>query len=226
MRLNQIKNSITLLTFLCLSIFSVKAQNIIHGKVTLYQEIGMENVPVINKKTKNKVLTDSLGYFSIECNIKDKLSISINGFSKKNIKVKSLKDSINIDLIVTGEENDIQLAATNGHIKRSNVDQIIIRFNTKPPYSLGYTNIFELMANKYPEISYINGEFIMRGINSKNGPNGALIVINGILSSVGSLNSIAVAEIKNIEILTGSKAFRYGPGSSNGVIFVELNSFE
>lgn len=231
-------NSIIILsaivTLMFLTFFPVNAQkDIVHGKVTLYQEIAVVNTIVINKKTKKSVQSDSLGFFSIECNLKDKLSISATGLDKKTIKIKSLKDSIKIDLIVSGKESDIQLAADNGHIYLTDVAFVTKKYNTKPPYSLGYTNIIQLMANKFPQISFVDNMFVMRGINSISSDasgntsiqgNGALIVINGILSDIGTLKSIALADIKNIEILTGSAAAKYGPGGGNGVISVKLYS--
>lgn len=230
MRIYQKIYSLGIVAILFLGMLSSSAQkNIIHGKVTLYQEIPVENATVSIKKTKNTVLTDSLGFFSLECKLKDKLFISVPGLSKKTIKIKSLTDSLNIVLTVTGDESDIGLAANNGYFDKRYVDLATKHYNTKPPYSQGYTNILELMDGKFPEITYVDNMFIMRGINSiSDGSiqgNGALIVINGILSDIGSLKSISIIEITNIKILTGSQATRFGPGGANGVISVEMKSF-
>jgi len=227
----QTKSGIALLTFLLLSIISSTAQtSIVHGKVTLYHEIAVKNATITIKKTKKSVLSDSLGFFSIECKIKDKISISAAGFDKKTVKVKNLKDSINVDLSIAGKESDIQLAADNGHIYQYQVDLATKKYNTKPLYSLGYPDTVALITGKFPQVQLVGNEFILRGINSINSitedaNNGALIVINGILSDVSTLNSIVVVSIKNIEILSGSAATKYGPGSGNGVILVELYSF-
>lgn len=221
------KRSIALIAFLLLTIISSKAQtSIVHGKVTLYHEIPVKNATITVKKTKNTVYTNSLGFFSIECKIKDKISISATGFDKKTIKVKNLKDSIHVNLSIAGKESDIQLAADNGHIYQYDVVLATKKYNTKPLYSLGYPNTVALITGKFPQIELVGNEFILRGINSitEGANNGALIVINGILSDVSTLNSIVVISIKNIEILTGSAATKYGPGSGNGVIMVELYS--
>ena len=69
---------------------------------------------------------------------------------------------------------------------------------------MGYPNTVALITGKFPQVELRGNEFIIRGINSitEGANNGALIVINGILSDVSTLNSIVVVSIKNIEILT------------------------
>lgn len=225
---NHLQIRSTILIFLFLISISINAQkNVVHGKITLFSVIAIEKAEITVKKTKKSVLSDSFGFFDIECSIKDKLSISAAGFDKKFVKIKNLKDSIYVDLEIAGTESDIELAAANGHIKRSDVNFVTKRFNTKPLYSLGYPNMLALITGKFPEVSLINGELVLRGSNSisENSKNGALIVLNGILSDVSVLNSIVVTEVKNITILSGSQASRYGPGSGNGVIAIELNSY-
>lgn len=216
---------ISFLGFLFLAILSIKAQNsVVHGKVTLYQDISVQNAKITVKKTKESVYSDSLGFFTIECKIKDKLSISAAGFDNKIVKIKNLKDSININLEIAGKESDIHLAAENGHIDGNMVDFAVEQYNTEPLYSLGYTNTVELIMGKYPQVKFIDNKFIVRGINSSTlgADNGALIVINGILSDESSLKSIVVTNIKNVEIITGSSATKFGPGGGNGVISVQL----
>lgn len=211
--------------FLFLAKHSLKAQeSIVHGKVTLYDAVAVKGATVSIKKSKKVVLTDSLGFFSIECKIKDKISISAIGFDKMNIKVGNLKDSINVNLNLAGKESDIQLATDNGHIYQTDRAFVLEKFNTKPLYSLGYPNTAALIIGKFPRVELIDNEFVIRGVKSmtENAKNGALIVINGIVSDEGSLKSIIVTSVKNIKILSGIAATKYGPGSGNGVILIEL----
>lgn len=221
---NQTKCYITLLAFVLLTIIPSMAQEeIVHGKVTAYNEIAVKNATISIKKSKKHVLTNSLGFFSIDCKIKDKITISAIGFDKKTMKVNSIKDSILVDLKIS-KESDIDLAAAEGHINENEVNLVIKYFNTKPDYGFGYTSTIELILDKNPEIKYINYEFIIRGINSFNGPNGALIALNGIISDMGSISGLPAIEVKSTEVLTGGAASRYGPGSSNGVVSVRTRS--
>lgn len=214
----------TITTWLLLTIFSMNAQeNVVHGKVTLYKDIAIENAEIKVKKTNKSVFTDSLGFFTIECKIKDKLSISATGFDNKIVKVKNLKDPIIVDFKIS-KESDLNLAVSRGHIKGNEVNLAIKYFNTQADYSFGYTNTLELILDKNPEIKYVNDEFIIRGINSFQGPNGALIALNGILSDMGSIRGLPAAEVKSTRVLTGGEASRYGPGSTNGVVSVRTKS--
>ena len=113
------------------------------------------------------------------------------------------------------------MAVENGHIKDYEVGMAVKLFNTKPPFSIGYTNTVELILGKFPEVRLVNGEFILRGFNSFESPNGALIVLNGINSDISTIQSLDITQVTNVEILSGSKAARYGPGGSNGVIYIQ-----
>ena len=79
----------------------------------------------------------------------------------------------------------------------------------------------DLLKGKFPQLTVTSSEVIMRG-NSSNGSNGALFVLSGSTYSWSHVNTIDVLSIKNIEILTGPAAHRYGPGSGNGVIRIDL----
>lgn len=220
--MRTIKRIYILIYFFLLMSPLINAQkNVILGKITVFNVIAVSNVEITVKKTEDSVRSDSLGIFVIECKLNDKLSLKAAGFKTKVVKIKKIKDTLNIDLQISGKESDIQMAVENGHIKDYEVGLAVELFNTKPPYSTGYTNITELILAKYPRVSLINGEFILRGVNSVEGPNGALIVLNGVNSDMGAIQSLAITEVINVEIINGSKAARYGPGGSNGVIYVQ-----
>lgn len=214
-----------ILTFLCFISLSIHAQKkVIYGKITTFNTITVENAEIAIKKTKNSVFTDSLGYFSIECDIKDKLSIKAAGFKTKLVKVKTIRDSLNVNLIIAGNEDDIDLAMKRGHINKNEVNLAKKHFNTKQPYSLGYTNMTELILGKFPKVTLINDELILRGRNthSEGHRNGALIIINGTEYNWRSVKSMEVTNIKDIKILNSLEASRYGTGSGNGVVVIKL----
>lgn len=220
--MKAIKSICILISFFLLMSPSINAQkNVIHGKITVFNVIAVSNVEITVKKTNTSVRSDSLGIFVIECKLNDKLSLKATGFKTKVVKIKKMKDTLNVNLVISGKESDIQLAVENGHIKAYEVSHAVILFNTKPPFSIGYTNIIELILDKYPQVNLVNGEFILRGFNSLEGPNGALIVLNGIETNISTIQSLAIMEVTNVEILSGSKAARYGAGGSNGVIYVQ-----
>lgn len=221
------KKHTSVLTFLFLAMLSMYAQKkVVQGKITLFKTIAVEGAEIGIKKTGHKTFSDSLGVFTIECNSKDKLYIRATGFKTKQLKVKKLKDFITVDLAIASDKSDIELAVSKGHIKQNDLSLAIKYFDSMKQYSFGYTNIFDLISDKFPQASIVKGEIILRGINSisEGGKNGAIIVLDGAISSMNSLESINLSDIKDIRILRGTEAIRYGTGSSNGVISVRLIS--
>lgn len=211
--------------FLSLIVFSSNAQGkMVYGKVTAFQDIPVELADVTIKKSKTTTFTDSLGVFQIESKIKDKISIKVPGFKTSTVKVKNYRDTIFVNLMFNGEEEDLVLAANKGHLHKMNLPKAIKFFNTPKPYSFGYNNIESLIKGKFPEVGITNGVITMRGGKSLTGSNAALIVINGIQADWSTLTSLMITSIKKIEILKGPAASRYGAGGGNGVLHVQTIS--
>ena len=219
------KHYISIFTVIILLNFPAFAQNkVVKGKVTAFKKIALKSVKVTVKKTNKVTFTDSLGYFKIKCNSKDKLIITANGFKSRIIKVKKIKELIKINLEVDGEENELDLAFANGHINSKELKEAKELYNIVQPYSFGYSNIVELLRGKFPNLTVSDGGVLIRGSNTRSEvtSNLALIVLNGAMSSMDAIKMLNIIEIKNIKILTGSAASRWGTGSSNGVVSVEL----
>ncbi|MCP4977685.1 MAG: TonB-dependent receptor plug domain-containing protein [Maribacter sp.] len=215
------------ISFLLCATISMHAQKkVVKGKITTFNTIRVQQAEITAKKTKNKVFSDSLGFFTIECEPNDKLTVRAIGFKTKSVKMKKMNESLTINLAIAGSESDIALAIDKGHLSKNNRAQAIKYFNFENSYGFGYTNIIDLIKGKFPQISVIGDEFILRGSNSitPGGKNGALIVLNGALSDISSLKSIVVSEVEDISILSGSAASRYGSGGGNGVISIKLKS--
>ena len=165
MLINKKNGSLTILTILFLGILTSWAQkNIMHGKVTLFNVIAVEKAEITVKKSQISVLSDSLGLFSIECSKKDKLTISAVGFKKKQVKILNPNDSIIVNLKIAGNVGDINLAVAEGHINVRDVDLAIKYYNTKPPYSIGYTTMIELILGKYPSVDLLMGNSLLEDL--------------------------------------------------------------
>lgn len=217
------------LFFFFLISFKPKLQEtIIHGKITTLNSITIEKAKITSKKSKITVYSDSLGNFSISTSLKDKITVEATGFNMATAKVRSLEDSLNIDLAIIGNEQKIDLAMETGHINKEDLNLVKKYLDSKKQYSFGFTNMTDLIQNKFPGIRIINNELIIRGMNSisnsssLNTRNGALIIINGTEYGWSHIKDLDVTNVKNIKILDGAKAARYGSGSSNGVVVITL----
>ncbi|MET2986193.1 carboxypeptidase-like regulatory domain-containing protein [Aureibaculum conchae] len=219
------KKNIAILIVILLMVYPVFAQDkVVEGKVTTYKKIALKSAKVTVKKTKEMTFTDSLGYFKLKCGGKDKLVVSAKGFKSKIVKVKNSENPVKINLEVDGEESDLDLAFANGHINSKELKKAKVLFNTVQPYSFGFSNIVELLKNKFPNANVSDEGVIIRGYNTSSEvtSNYALIVLNGVLINFETLKSLNLMEIKNIRMLHGAAATRFGSGSSNGVVSVEL----
>jgi len=218
------KSTVVILLVLLMTFPALAQSNVVMGKVTAFRTIAVVNAKITVKKTKKETFTDSLGNFKLECNVKDKLIVKATGFKSKTFKVKSSKDSLKIDLKVNSDESDIDLAYSSGHLRKENVMQAKTLYNTKEPYSFGFSNIVELLKNKFPNANVSDEGVIIRGSNTSSAvtSNYALIVLNGVLINFETLKSLNLMEIKNIRMLHGAAASRFGSGSSNGVVSVQL----
>lgn len=197
---------------------------VVEGNVTTYKTIALKSAKLTVKKTNEVIFTDSLGNFKLECDAKDKIIISANGFKSRTVKVKKIKDVLRVNLEVDGEESNLDLAFANGHINSKELKEAKVLYNTVQPYSFGYSNMIELLRGKFPNTTVSEGGVLIRGQNTRSEvtSNRALIVLNGAISSMDAIKMINILEIKNIKLLTGPAASRWGTGSSNGVVSIEL----
>lgn len=205
--------------------YAVAQKTTIKGQVTTFDVIEVINAEVTVKKSKTTVLTDSLGYFTIDCDLKDKLLIKATGFITETIKVKKLNGKEKIDIEIVGGEDEIDKAVSNGHIKAGSVSDAKKHYNAMNRYNYGFNNLTELISAKFPQFKFVGDELIMRGITGSitesSNNNGALFVLNGSTYNWGSVKNLEVRTVKNLKILTGTAATRYGAGSGNGVILIE-----
>ena len=183
-----------MLSFLSISLSGQKTT--IEGFITSFGDIPINQAEIITNKSKATTKTDTLGYFTIVCEP--------------------------IDLKIAGDESQLDLAIGNGHISKIYAPLAKKRLLTKKAYSQGFNNMTDLLKGKFPQLTVNGDEVIMRGSSSLTGSNGVLFALSGSTYSWSQVNSIDVLTIKNIEILTGPAANRYGPGSGNGVIRIDL----
>ncbi len=201
--------------------FSMNAQKrVVHGKIIAFNKIPIEKAEIKVKKTKTTVLSDSLGLFTIECQVKDRLSIKAAGFKTKWVKVKNQADSLIVNLKFGGSEKDIEEATGNGHIEKKKLIYAIDYLDAELFSDYGYTDVIEMIGGKFPGLRIVNNEIIIRGRSSFSGSNAALIVIDGMITDMNNLKSLPVTDVKSIKILKGGQAAIYGSRGSNGVVMI------
>lgn len=213
--------------FMCCFLMTVTAnaqKKVVHGKIVAFDRFPIEKAEISIKKSKTLVLSDSLGQFSIECQLKDKIKIQAKGFKTVLIKVSNKTDSIHVNLIFGGGKKDMEIATGYGHIKESELSYGIQHFEAEKNDNVHYANIIEMIKGKVPGITMIGDQIHIRGISSIRNISGALIVVNDMPTDINAIKGIPVFSVKSIHVLKGAEASIYGVRGSNGVIIIKLKT--
>lgn len=201
----------------------------ISGKVTDASGATMPGVSVLLKGTSNGTITDINGNFTL-INIPENgvLRFSFIGMNTQEITLSG-QTSINLVLEdATIGLNEVVIIGY-GSVQKKNltgaVDQISSDVfedrpvsNTVQALQGASANLVIQQRSMNPNDNSMN--INIRGISTMNN-NDPLIVIDGLIAEMESLNKINPADIENISVLkdAGSAAI-YGSRSSNGVILV------
>ena len=194
----------------------------IHGIVTTFDSIPLTNAKVEVESSKRVVLTDSLGMFSVPCNNKDKLKVSANGFYSQNASINEKTGFAAINLKMKFGDNMQYDIGYDVRISEDEKLNALARLSDQDlDFSL-YSNLLDLIKGRFAGVQVINNQIIIRGANSINTSNTALIVVDGVQYNDQSiLKIIPPKDVKSINIIKDSGAAIYGTKSANGVIVIE-----
>lgn len=196
-------------------------ERIIHGAVTTFDSIPLTGATIKVKSTKQEVLTDSLGNFSIGVDNKDKLRISAHGFYSQNVKLTGKTKFAAINLKLKPGEKSREYAIGYGHVADADKLNAVANLNKNDLDFSQYSNIFELIKGRFAGVQVEGGEIIIRGTNSINSSSAALIVIDGVPANSDALNSISPINVKSINVIKDGSSAIYGSRGANGVVLIE-----
>ncbi|MBX3240336.1 MAG: TonB-dependent receptor [Chitinophagaceae bacterium] len=186
----------------------------------------LAGVSIIEKGTQNGVTSNESGRFSIS--VKNEaaiLQITSIGYISKEVRVASgemtiLLESDNsslTDVVVVGY----------GTLKKSDLTGSISQVRGADLTQLPTQRVDQALQGRAAGVLVLNTDgapggnttIRVRGMNSINGGNNALIVIDGLQG--GNLNSLNPNDIESIEILKDASATAiYGSQGANGVILI------
>ena len=196
-------------------------ERIIHGKVTTFDSIPLIGATVKVKSTNQEILTDSLGYFTAACDKKDKLKVFAHGFFRQNVKLTEKIKVAAINLKLKPGEEGREHAVGYGHVKDADKLNAVASLNKGDLDFSQYNNIYELIKGRFAGVQVTNAGIIIRGINSINSSNAALIVVDGIPTDASALNSIPPVQVKSINVIKDGSSAIYGSRGANGVVIIE-----
>jgi TonB-dependent SusC/RagA subfamily outer membrane receptor len=196
-------------------------ERIIHGTVTTFDSIPLIGASVKVQSTKQEVLTDSLGNFSIGCDKKDKLKVYAHGFNNQNVKLTGNIKFAAINLTLKPGEKNREYAIGYGHVADADKLNAVASLNKDDFDFSQYSNIYELIRGRFAGVQVSNGEIIIRGINSINSSSAALIVVDGVPMDASVLSSIPPVQVKSINVIKDGSSAIYGSRGANGVVIIE-----
>lgn len=211
-----------LLIFLCsFTTISYSQEKKLTGRVTTLENIVVVNAEVKVLSSKEVVLTDTLGNFTVSCLLKDKINISAKGFDSQKIKIDDKTKELSVNLIFKPSEKNIDIAVGYGHIKENEKSYAItsIRNNDKYNFSM-YSNMIDAVVNSSPSISLMGGGIVIRGESSLLGSSAALIILDGKEIEMSELSALSPMDVKSVDVLKGGAAAIYGSRAGGGAVII------
>jgi len=217
---NTLRVSLALIVLLLAD--SLSAQDrIIHGSITTFDSLALIGAEVKVLSTKQLVITDSLGRFSAGVEREDKVRISANGFYTKKVKVGENIKYVAVDLKLKPGQKNREYAIGYGHVTDKEKLNALASLNDNDMDFSQYSSIYEVIQGRFAGVQVVNGEIIIRGINSINSSSAALIILDGVPADNSVLSTIPPVQVKNISVIKDGSAAIYGSRGANGVLLIE-----
>jgi len=211
------------------------ARHPVSGKVTSPDGQGLPGVSIIIKGTTNGVASDVEGNYTIEAANTDVLVVSYIGFVTQEVTVGA-RTQLNVALKEDQKVLNEVVVTGYGELRRVDVPGAQTTISSKAIEKTVNTTIEQAIQGRAPGV-YITqntgapGGGIsvnIRGVNSINGSNEPLYVIDGVqiqgsVSPSGSnpLSTLNPSDIESMEVLQGPSATAiYGSKATNGVVIV------
>ncbi len=192
----------------------------VSGVIFTFDSIPLINANIKVKSTKQIVYSDTTGKFSVGCNDADVLIVSAEGFNKQKVKLNGNEKLIIINLKLRPGEKNREIAIGYGHVADKDNLYSVSNINNNDFDFSQYSTMYDLIQGRFAGVQIINGEVIIRGINSINN-NAALIVVDGVVADNSILNSFPTSQVKNISVLKDGGSAIYGSRGANGVVLIE-----
>jgi TonB-linked SusC/RagA family outer membrane protein len=194
------------------------------GKVTDEKGNPLPGVNIVKKGTKNSVITDAEGVFSIDVNEGDVLVFKLIGFEDQERKVTN--DTMEVVLKLEITKMDDVVVVGYGKQKKNQIVGAVstvkgkeLRFPTRNLTNNLTGQVAGLIAiQRSGEPGYDNSEFWIRGVSTFAGGSKPLVLVDGIPRAI---NDIEPDEIETFTVLKDAASTAvYGAEGANGVIII------
>jgi TonB-dependent starch-binding outer membrane protein SusC len=224
---------ILLLLLACLSAFA--QDRVLTGRVVDASGTAMPGVNIIKKGTATGTATDANGDFSLSVANEDILQISFIGYKTQEITVGT-QTRLDVKIEEDFETLDEVVVVGYGEMRKADLTSAQTSVSSKDIARSLNTTVEQAIQGRAAGVFVTQNtgapgggiSVNIRGINSINGTNEPLYVIDGIqiqggnsASGVNPLASLNPADIEGIEVLQGPSATAiYGSRATNGVVLI------
>lgn len=199
----------------------------VRGKVVDENGSPIPGATVVIVGTTVSAMSDVQGNFAIQAKIGDKLRATFVGYSDSEVSVEETE--LTIRMSSDNQSLDEVIVVGYGTTTRRSVVGAVDQINAKTIADRPVANVTQALQGASPSLNIQQRSMDpnsntmninIRGISTMNS-NGPLVVIDGLITDVGTLNKLNPADIENVSVLkdAGTAAI-YGSRSANGVILV------
>ncbi len=173
--------------------------------------------------------TDAAGRYTVECKDGDYLSVHFLGFDDTVVPVKGLK---NIDITMmpdSSQQLEDVVVIGYGAVKKADLTGSVTNVKMADIRDEPVLSVDQALQGRVAgmEVTSTDGEpgseavIRIRGSRSITASNDPLIVVDGVMDAISSLNDINPADIEAVSVLKDASATAiYGARGANGVIII------
>ncbi len=200
---------------------------VVKGKVTIWNDIPLENIKITTSKSKRETLSNSHGEFSIEVNGKDKLRFSADGFVAQKVNVKDAGKEIHVEMeLLSDDFSETGEQVNNGfrYIPQAHRTTAIERLKERREREFAsYNSVWDIIRGRIAGVVVQNNNAYFReglsgSISNQSTP--AIIILNGSRTDSSTVTNLDPRNVKDVTLLKGSAAAVYGGSGGNGVIVI------
>ncbi len=198
----------------------------VNGRVTDADGVPLAGAAIQVKGTTSGTVTDADGYFRLSVPDGATLVFSYVGYITQEVPVGSLSE-INVTLEADVAELGEVVVVGYGTVRKSDLTGSISSIKPAEITQLPTQRVDQALQGRTSGVLILNTDgspggntmIRIRGLNSINGGNEPLIVIDGLQG--GHINSVNPMDIASIEILKDASATAiYGSRGANGVVLI------
>ncbi len=222
--------TIALTIVLALFTIAAFAQQQVTGKVTDSKDGSpLQGVTVLVKGTKASTQTGADGTFKITPPAQGNVSLIFTsiGFARQEVAYTS--GDVNINLVATNQQLNEVVVVGYGTSRKKDLTGAVNKISEKDLNQGAITNPLQQIAGKAPGVVITQAgsdpntapSVRIRGINSLQGGNDPLVVVDGLQGGLELLQQISPNDIESYDILRdASSSAIYGSRGAGGVILI------